>query len=212
MKLEKSCTLYIVRHGETEWNTQKIIQGHSDSSLTQKGLDQACDLREMFKDIKFDHVFSSDLLRAKRTAEVIAAQDKVEVKTTQALRERCFGRFEGKKFAEYTAELKELIEQMETLSQAEYAKHKLDPSIESDEELISRMIFFLRETALAYIGKNVLVVSHGGMIRALLIHLGFGTRQELTPHAVQNCAYLKLVSDGTDFSIEETHNIIKDVV
>src|SRR3989339_1397072 len=94
------CHLYLVRHGETEWNVQKIIQGHKDIPLNQKGEKQARRLAKKLVKIKFGVVFSSDLLRAKRTAEIVVLEKKIAVKTTKTLRERHFGRFEGKSWKE----------------------------------------------------------------------------------------------------------------
>lgn len=58
------CTFYVVRHGETEWNVARKIQGHLDSSLTENGLSQAKELGKQLQTTHFDAVFSSDLLRA----------------------------------------------------------------------------------------------------------------------------------------------------
>src|SRR3989344_5835107 len=98
MQRAKLTTFYIVRHGQTEWNTKGLLQGHGDSPLTYLGVKQAEQIRDELKSIHFDAIFSSDLLRAKRTAEIVALERKIAVKTTQALRERDFGHFEGKPF------------------------------------------------------------------------------------------------------------------
>ena len=68
---KKYCTIYFARHGETSWNVKKMIQGIKDIPLNKKGEEQAMMIGEKLKNIKFDAVFSSDLIRAKRTAEII---------------------------------------------------------------------------------------------------------------------------------------------
>jgi broad specificity phosphatase PhoE len=73
MKITNPCTFYITRHGETVWNIQQRMQGQQDSPLTENGILQAKAAAEKLKKIHFDHAFSSDLLRARRTAEIIAA-------------------------------------------------------------------------------------------------------------------------------------------
>lgn len=88
-------TFYIVRHGETEWNAQGLMQGHLDSPLTSTGEEQARELAQTLLAIHFDHVFSSDLLRARRTAELLVIDRKFALNTTQLLRERTFGKYEG---------------------------------------------------------------------------------------------------------------------
>lgn len=193
------CTFYIVRHGETKANQEGVLQGQSDSPLTEEGIFQAKKAAKKLKKVHFDEAFSSDLLRAKRTAEVISQEHKLIVKTAKLIRERAFGKFEGKKYEEFGDELREAFLKFESLVGRQKFRFKLSPEVESDEEIVVRFITFLREISLAYAGKTILVVSHGGMMRALLIHLGFGTYETLPPGAIQNLGYIKLESDGVDF-------------
>ena len=65
------CTLYLVRHGETEWNVKGITQGQTNSSLTENGKQQALNTANDLKNINFDAIFSSDLTRTQDTAEII---------------------------------------------------------------------------------------------------------------------------------------------
>lgn len=194
------CTIYLVRHGETEWNVEKRIQGHKDIPLNEKGKAQAVMLGEKLKKIKFDAVFSSDLIRAKRTAEIILLEKKLAVQTTKALRERYFGKYQGRSFAKDNKMLK-LVNNLKKVTGLG-AKE-----VENDERIIFRLITILREIAVAYVGKTVLVVSHGGPMRAILIHLGFATYDNLNEGKINNLSYIKLKSDGVDFFIEETDGI-----
>jgi len=199
-------TFYIVRHGETEWNTQKLLQGSSDSPLTEKGISQARESAEYFKNHTFAAVFSSDLLRASRTAEFIAKEHDLLVKTSQLMRERNFGSYEGRKVGEFRAELKRMVN---GLSQLEKQSFKLVEGMESDEEVIGRLLTFLREVALAYDGQNVLIVTHSGVIRLLLTHFGFASQEEMDGLTIKNLAHIQVDCDGTEFFIRDTHNIIK---
>ncbi|HCM37353.1 MAG: Phosphoglycerate mutase family protein [Candidatus Gottesmanbacteria bacterium GW2011_GWB1_43_11] len=208
-KNTKLTTIYIVRHGETEWNIKGLLQGHGDSPLTQAGEQQAKDIALKLKRIHFDEVFSSDLLRAKRTAETIALDLKIAVKTTQALRERFYGKYEGKPHAVINQDLKKYLEQYKEVSGELLANLKLSPEVESQNEATSRFITFLREIAVGYVGKTILIVSHGGIMRYLLIHLGFGTYKTLPSGSIANTAYIKLTSDGVDFFVKETKGITK---
>ena len=88
------CTIYLVRHGETDWNVKNIIQGQIDIPLNKKGENQALEIANELKDIHFDAIFSSDLSRAKRTAEIIATERKLAVVATKTLREMYFGKFQ----------------------------------------------------------------------------------------------------------------------
>src|SRR5437868_2038959 len=102
-------TFYIMRHGETEWNVQKLMQGHEDSPLTAAGEAQIQERVQDFADVHFDQVFSSDLLRAQRTAELLTIERQLAINTTRLLRERTFGKYEGKTGEEFRAENKTLI-------------------------------------------------------------------------------------------------------
>lgn len=205
----KYCTIYLVRHGETEWNVKGFMQGQTDSPLTKEGVRQAKVLGKKLKKINFSAVFSSDLLRAKRTAEIIALERKIAVKTTKLLRERAFGRFEGIHNQEFEKQLKRMFEKFGKLNEKQKLKFKLAEDIESDEEIFNRLNLFLREISTVYPGKNILVVAHGGIIRAFLIRLGYASHRELPPGSVKNTAYIKLLSDGTDYFIKETYGVEK---
>lgn len=191
------CTIYIARHGQTQWNVKGKIQGHTDSPLTKEGISQARNLANELKNIKFDAAYSSDLLRAKKTAQIVALEHELIVKTKKALRERNFGSLEGQG-KNGLAILEELRKQ-----KIPYETR----NIESDEKMIERVILLLRELAVAYPGKTVLVVSHGGILRTLLVHLGFATYEKMNKLSIGNTSYIKIASDGVDFFIKETKRI-----
>ncbi|MFA5933166.1 MAG: histidine phosphatase family protein [Microgenomates group bacterium] len=199
------CTLYVVRHGETDWNVAKKIQGHTDIDLNTEGEKQAQLLGEELKDIDFEAVFSSDLIRAKRTAEIIALEKKLAVTTTELLRERKFGRFEGKHIDAF----KEMGDVLDKLTDEERFSSKHFPDVENDEELINHFITFTREVCVANPGKNILITTHGGILRSLLVHLGYANYKD--PLHVGNTAYMVLKSDGVDFFIEGVKGIEKNI-
>jgi broad specificity phosphatase PhoE len=187
------------------------MMGHKDSPLTANGIAQAHKLKENFRGVKFDAAFSSDLSRASQTAAIVTLEKDIAVKTTQLLREKSYGAFEGRVVKDYSAALREVLNQKEILSDEEKFITKTGTGDESEAEATKRFITHLREIAAAYVGKKVLVVSHGGCIRLFLMQLGFGTRQELIG-AVGNTAYVKVLADGIDFFIEETVGITKNVI
>ena len=205
MPNQKLTTFYIVRHGQTDWNAQKIIQGQLDIPLNETGEKQAKEVAEKFKNIKFDLVFSSDLLRAKRTAEIITLEHKLAVETTNVLRERAFGEMEGKSSKVFFA-YRDLLN---ALTHEERQHKKPYENFESDHELTTRVITFLRETAITHQGKNILVATHGGILRMILLHLGHFDYKTIEKYMFDNLSYIKLTSDGVDFFVEETSGIIK---
>jgi broad specificity phosphatase PhoE len=206
---ENYCTLYLVRHGQTEWNIADRIQGQLDSNLTEEGINGTNELGERLATIQFDAAYSSDLLRAHRTAEILLVNKNLQITTAKALRERTFGKYDGYLGTEYQAAIRELLEQYATLTDQEKWRFKFDEKYESDEELVSRFITLLREIAVAYIGKTVLVVTHGGNLRTFLTHLGYAPFGELKPGTFKNAGYVKVSCDGSDFFVDEVEGVDK---
>jgi broad specificity phosphatase PhoE len=205
--LKNYCTIYIVRHGQTNWNLRKTIQGHQDIPLNKTGIRQAQQAAARLKKIKFDAAYSSDLVRAKQTAAIIALEHQLAVKTNQALRERAFGKLEGKTGSQYREELKDLLEKYESLTDKEKFKFQFPFGIETLESVMSRFIGFLRKIAIAHARQNVLVATHGGVMRHFLIHLGFATMSQLPHSTISNLAHIKLLCDGVDFFVKETYGV-----
>jgi len=203
------CTFYITRHGETVWNRDQIIQGHKDSPLTENGVSQAKSTAQKLQSVSFDRIFSSDLMRAYRTAEIIAADHDLAIKTNKLLRETSFSHFEGKKVAYFLDAVKKAIDYREQLSSKEQMTYKIHPDLESYEEMASRMITFIRQVAIAYANQKMLVVTHSGVMRAFLIKIGCATNQELPHGKISNAGYAVIESDGADFIVKETEGIEK---
>jgi len=206
--MNNNCTFYIFRHGETEWNVTHRIQGQLESSLTQNGKMQARETAKKLKKIHFDAVYSSDLLRAKQTAEILVLEKKLEITTLKALRERTFGEYDGFLATEYAGKTKQLLEKYKKLSTEEKWKFKFGKNYESDEELVTRFITFLREIAIAYQGKTVLIVTHGGNIRMFLAKLGYANYEKLACGHFKNAGYIVVQSDGVDFFLKEVKGVI----
>lgn len=203
------CTIYVVRHGESLANASGIVAGHTDADLTEKGKEQAEARAQEFKDIEFDFVFSSDLIRARKTAEIVKLNRELAVNTKEILRERNFGSLEGSPIDEYIQKTQEAIKKLQHLADNEKMNFKPYEDYESNTEIASRMLTFLRETAVAFAGKTILVASHGSIMRATLMHLGFGNFDELPSSSVENLGYFKLRTNGVEFYIEETKGINK---
>jgi len=201
-------TLYIVRHGQSTANATNDIVG-TNPDLTQKGVMQAKKLASKFKHIRFDAVFASDLIRARRTAEIAVAERNLAVTTHKALRERFFGPFEGKTGQEYSNAIKKQIREYQLLSNAEKYRYRYYQGYETDEEVTTRFITYIREIAVGYAGKTVLIVSHGSAMKAFLIRLGWIQHGEIQYSAIPNTAYIHLESDGIDFFVKQVSSIRK---
>ena len=196
------CTIYLVRHGESEANAKKIVQGQTDSSLTNDGKIQAAGVREALKDVRFDAIFSSDLGRSIQTAGIIRGERDVEIQTSRALREKSYGTFEGVDHGKFIDTLKVEFDRFDKeLSIEERWDHKAHPSIESDRELLQRFFGYIRKIVGEYSGKTILIVSHRFTIRMFLVSLGYSKYENLKGGGLKYCGYAVVEADGDNFSV-----------
>lgn len=140
--------LFLVRHGETVDNANKIMQGQTQGQLNDVGVRQAEELCNRMVDKHFDAFVSSDLKRAIDTAAILAAPHHLDVVTTPLLRERDWGSFTGR----YIPDLKN----------AEWPD-----DVETLEQLLKRAGDFLNFIRTTYQGKTVLAVGHGIVNKAI---------------------------------------------
>ncbi len=165
--------IILVRHGETDWNLARRVQGHSDVPLNDEGRRQASALAEELAGETVDAVYSSDLGRARETAEILAAVRGGEVVVLPELREKHFGTWEGMTDAEV----------MERFPEAQATGWG---DGETTEEMTARIVSTIDTIVNRHPGELVLVVTHGGPMRALLRHCGGdGT-------SVDNCGVVRL--------------------
>ena len=85
--------LYIMRHGKTEWNKKKKLQGRTDIPLCQEGIEMAEKAREEYKDVHLDICYCSPLIRARKTAGILLEGRNVPIVTDDRLKEMCFGEY-----------------------------------------------------------------------------------------------------------------------
>jgi broad specificity phosphatase PhoE len=201
MNDKNACTMYIVRHGQSEANAQGRYG--MDTDLTELGRKQAKDVAEKFKEVKFDAVFSSPLRRAHDTAKTIAQEHNLAVITREALRERKEGAIDGRLYEEMREQLKDLYDMRYTVPYDKWKTVRMAEGWETDEELMGRFITELREIAIAYPGKTILIGSHVGLMKTLLVHLGRGTHNMYKGQAFKNTGYIVLKSDGVYFEVEK---------
>lgn len=146
--------LYLVRHGETDWNQQRRIQGLTDIPLNDTGREQARATGRLLSRRSWDGVFTSPLSRAFETASIIADELGLPAPTTiDALVERNYGEAEGMNFLEV---------------ERRYPNRSGVPGQESREDVVARVLPALRELAVTHPDQALVVVSHGGAIRSVL--------------------------------------------
>jgi broad specificity phosphatase PhoE len=169
--------LILVRHGETDWNRDGRYQGHADPALNEAGRRQARELAASLEELELHAIYTSDLRRAAETAEIIHSGRDVPLKRERGLREIDVGSWSGLTRAE--------IEQ-----RFPGAEHH---DGETPEDMRERVVGTVTEIAGRHMGERVLIVSHGGALRALLHH---ALRVESVP-PVQNCiVYTLAFEDG----------------
>jgi len=102
--------LYFARHGETDWNVKKWIQGTTDIELNQEGLNQAHALANTLEGLSISYIFTSKLMRASKTAQIVADALKIPYIETDGLQEICFGEWEGHTWYDVKCGWEELYE------------------------------------------------------------------------------------------------------
>ena len=173
--------IYIVRHGQTEYNVVGRYGGRIDVPLNENGINQAYELRDVLKNIKFDFVFSSPLKRALETAKIICNNDIIK---DDRLIERNNGDLEGK--------LKTEIDEFPDFNNPNETRY----NIENIVDFRNRIYDFFNEIKNQYRGKNVLVVTHAGVgIYARCFFEGEPQDNNYMNYKMANCAVLKYKND-----------------
>lgn len=158
---------YLIRHGETDWNVEGRWQGHTDIPLNANGREQARRLAERLRDdrARFDAIYSSDLARAFETARQLGEALGLPVRQLPALREIDIGSWGGLTSAEIRAQ------DSETLRRIERGEDLPRGGGERISDLRRRVVAQLERLTQAHPGQTLALVSHGGVVRALLDHV-----------------------------------------
>jgi probable phosphoglycerate mutase len=154
-----SSRLCLVRHGETDWNADRRIQGQIDSPLNATGKAQAAAVAGALAGTCFAAIYSSDLARARATAETIAARHRMPIQLCRELRERHYGVFQGLSYPEAEARYPDRY--------ARFHHRDIDEDFEDGESLRSfstRVSTTLQSIAQKHFGAQVFVATHGGVL------------------------------------------------
>lgn len=155
--------ILIIRHGQTDWNVQKKLQGHSDIPLNENGRKQAEMLSAILRDEHLDAIYSSDLKRAYETAVAIAQTHHLPVVADRMFRERCYGACEGLR----SAEIKERFPE-EYKAWVAAAPDLFFPDgerkTESPRQFHARAKTAIETTAAGHLGQTIAIISHFGVL------------------------------------------------
>ena len=160
--MQEVTRILAVRHGETAWNADTRLQGQTDISLNATGQEQARRLAEALVGEDIDAIISSDLVRARDTAQAVADRQGMTLATDAGLRERCFGIFEGHTYAE--------VERLWPEESARWRRREPDFGAEGGETLqgfYDRCVATATRLAESHPGRTLLLVSHGGVLDCL---------------------------------------------
>ena len=174
--------IYVMRHGQTDWNVEKRTQGSIETSLNEVGREQAEIVRQELQDKKIDVVLCSPRKRCKETAEIICSGNNVEIQELEDLKERNFGEFEGKKKGE----------DYNWTEFWDWALNKKYQQAECVRDFYTRVVDIIEMIKSDYKNKNVLIVTHSGVVAMIYCYLNnIKPNGKLNIPGIKNCEITK---------------------
>ena len=190
--------LHLIRHGQTNWNEERRVQGQSESQLTKLGIEQAKQVGEKLKPLSFDKLFSSSSKRTRETANHAFVHQDKPVTFLDSLREIFLGPWEGRLYDEIESE------DPDSFRHFWEEPHLFNVSgAESFYDMQKRAMDTIHEIAESSAGLTVGIISHGALIKSVLAHIENLPMEELwKPPLMHNCAHniIHMDDDGS-FSI-----------
>jgi len=187
----------VVRHGQTQWNRERRVQGFLDSALTDEGVAQAQAIAQRLSGERFDALLSSDLGRAVATARAIAERTGHALRTDVRLRERNYGALEGL--------TREEFRKVDPAAAAGHESRDPDHALsggESQRRFVQRIAAAFDSLADEYAGKRIVVVSHGGVLAGFyrhISHIDIAAPREL---ALPNASYNVFAREGGRWAVQ----------
>jgi len=188
--------IYIIRHGETFWNSERKLQGKTDTELNSKGIEDAHILKKFFEKKDISLIISSPLKRAYKTAQIIS-QNKINIITEEGLKERYFGKYEGMKFEKVIKILNSKEDNQFDITH--YWWH--NEEMEDVESIYQRALCVLENYINKYKDKNLIFLSHGCVLETLIyhfLHIPFDKPKRLK---IPNCTCLELIHTNETFFV-----------
>ena len=173
--------ILLVRHGQTEWNVLKKVQGKADIELNEQGIKQAEETRNYLKNEKIDLILCSPLKRAMQTAEIIKQERNIKMIIDERISERDFGEFEGMPNTDFDFN-----------AFWSYKQNLKYDKAENIQDFFERVYDFLDSIKNEYTGKRVLIVAHGGISIPVKCYFeGIPNTETLLPLCLGNCEIAK---------------------
>lgn len=146
--------------------------------------------------------------RAVHTAQIFINGGNLNHTVTPHLRERCFGKYESFPYAKMHEQTENLYNILTSMPYEKRKTMKLEEDIECDEELIQRFKIFIEETNGNYKGENILVISHGGFMKVLLLELMRENHEYVMTGKFDNTGYIKLTVNGDELNVSEVKGFV----
>ena len=201
MKITRFC---LVRHGETDWNVARRLQGHTDIPLNQHGIVQAMQMAKALKaiDLQFDVLYSSDLQRAANTAVAIEERFGTKAIIDQQLRERHLGALQGLT----TEEGPHLKPDLWAIHMSRNLDHSLEGG-ESIKQFAIRIHTALENIRIQHAGKTILLVSHGGALDMMYRLASSQSLESEKAVAVPNASLNWISHNGSSWQVDKWADI-----
>ncbi len=177
--------LHLIRHGQTNWNEERRVQGQSESQLTELGIQQAKTVGEKIRGLSFDKLYCSSSRRTRETADHAFAHHAQKVTYLDSLREIFLGPWEGRLYDEIEEE------DPDSFRHFWHEPHAFNVlGAETFYEMQERAMTTIREIASHSSGQRVAIISHGALIKSVLAHVEQLPMEELwKPPLMHNCAH-----------------------
>lgn len=198
----KETRVFLIRHGQTDWNLTQRIQGHLDVPLNAEGIAQAAGAARYLESEPLTAVYSSDLHRAAQTAKAIAALHGLSIHLDSDLREARFGEWQGLDAAQIRARDPETYR----LWRKNSFRHR-PPGGETIQELTARVGAAYARVLAAHPGETVAIVSHGGPLKALVLY-ALNAPLEVYPQLQMRNAAVSLIEVGARGPVLARYNLI----
>lgn len=207
--MNSAAKIYVVRHGQSGFNAGMSMTNY-DSSLTSIGKKQARKIANEFRNVEFTAIFSSGLKRSFETAEIINEGRSLHVTKEPSTNERSIYIY-AQNIGIEDSELEEkLANKFKDIEESKKMDFKYTNDMESAREGAIRLLNLIKKASRKHKSKNILIVSHGNLMRSLLTYLGFASYDELPTGSIENVGYFILESLNYEkFKVTKTSKIYK---
>lgn len=196
-------TIYLIRHGESIYNTMHIVQDDDDdksNTLSPHGREQAESVAAKLSEVEINQIYCSPLIRAHETAIIISANHGMTPVVYPKLHEKKQA-MQGMKETDMLAKYKNWA----TMSEDERLDIKVTPKEESQREVLARALQTIQDISNKHPDQTIFCITHGGFMRALYTHLAKLSLKDMWHF--KNCGYLKIQVEGANVKILETDQL-----